>query len=55
MSEQPRDEKSHDFNDYSLTIQLKVFSANFPEKEENNIEDIQGPCQDFGAADTKQL
>ena len=33
-------EKSHDFNEDTLRMQLKVFSANFPEKDDINIEDV---------------
>ena len=33
-------EKSHDFNEDSLRTQLKMFSANFPQKDDTNMEDI---------------
>ena len=33
-------EKSHDFNEDSLRTQLKMFSANFPQKDDTNMEKI---------------
>ena len=33
-------EKSQDFNEDSLRTQLKMFSANFPQKDDTNMEDI---------------
>ena len=33
-------EKSHDFNEDNLRTQLKMFSANFPPKDDTNMDDI---------------
>ena len=33
-------EKSYDFNEDSLRTQLKMFSANYPQKDDTNMEDI---------------